>query len=127
MAKLKKIRIRAKDVHHGKVMYHVDAYTETIMKVVCLGTFRTTGYESSAVDARCELPYAGFKTCVYLSEFCAGNEYNRLEGYFHNLKHAQQFLKYCEKEPIVQSLIDHIQNLEWCEQEYDFDVDYDIS
>lgn len=123
MAKLKKLRIRKQDIHHGKVMYHVDAYFGNITHMTCLGTIKPERYEKSSVEVRCDLTDGShYHSHVYLHEL---TDKGRLDGYFHTLKQAQQFLQYCEKEPIVLSLIEYLNNLD-CIDDEDYDY-YDGS
>ncbi len=122
MAKLKKLRVRQQHIHHGKVMYHVDAYVGNITRMLCLGTIKPDGYTMSSVKVRCALTNGDhYHSHVYLHDLYADNRGNRLQGYFHTLQQAQQFLQYCEKEPIVQSLIEYINTLDCI---YDEDYDY---
>jgi len=123
MAKLKKLRVRQKDIHHGKVMYHVDAYTGNITRMMCLGTIKPERYEKTAVKVRCALTNGDhYHSRVYLHDLYADNRGNRLQGYFHTLQQARQFLEYCEKEPIVQSLIEYINTLDPIIDENDGDL-----
>jgi hypothetical protein len=127
MAKLKKLRVRQQDIHHGKVMYHVDAYTGNITRMMCLGTIKPERYEKSSVKVRCALTDDDhYHSHVYLHDLYADNRGNRLKGYFHTLQQAQQFLQYCKKEPIIQSLIEFINNLDCIidDEDYDYYGDY---